>query len=373
MMSAEPIKVAFFVPSLRGGGAEKAIVVLANEFSSRGMSVSLILAQREGPYLSHVGRDVHIVDLKASRVATCILKLAKYLRREHPYALITAMNHANIAAIVAKLIAGVRLRLLVVEQNRLEAERDAPLRHKLIVAAVGWAYRAADAVVAVSYGVADDLTAAGVPRPRIHVIHNPIVTDELLLKAQVTCAHPWFEEGQPPVILAVGRLETQKDFATLIRSFAEIRKEQFVRLLILGEGTLRPALEKLVADLGLSADVQLMGFSDNPYAFMSRASVFALSSTHEGLPTVLIEALACGLPVVSTDCPHGPAEILENGRWGRLVPVGNVAAIAAALSEAINKRSPDSWDERSRGAHFSAESSAMRYLQLMSADDRDAE
>ncbi|NLO89188.1 MAG: glycosyltransferase, partial [Clostridia bacterium] len=188
------------------------------------------------------------------------------------------------------------------------------------------------AVVAVSQGVADDLVkTTGLMRELIKVIYNPIVTPELLEKAKESIGHPWFKPGQPPVILSAGRLTAAKDFPTLIHAFARVRAERLARLMILGEGEERPNLESLVRELGLESDVSMPEFVENPYAYMARAAVFVLSSAWEGFGNVLVEAMAVGTPVVSTDCPSGPAEILEGGKWGKLVPVGDVEKLAKAL------------------------------------------
>lgn len=197
-------------------------------------------------------------------------------------------------------------------------------------------YPWADTISAVSEGVADDLAqVVGIPRERIEVIHNPGVMPELRNKAQAPLDHPWFQPDQPPVVLAVGSLTVQKDFPTLIRSIAHVQETRPVRLLILGEGQDRPELEALVRQLGLEESVSLPGFVANPYAYMARASVFVLSSRWEGLPTVLMEALYCGAPVVATDCPSGPREILRDGQYGQLVPVGNVTTLAHAIETTL--------------------------------------
>jgi glycosyltransferase involved in cell wall biosynthesis len=189
----------------------------------------------------------------------------------------------------------------------------------------------------VSEGVKDDLARAGrLSLEQIRVVPNPVVTSELFEMAAVPIDHPWFVEGAPPVILGIGRLTTQKDFGTLIRAFAEVRGQREARLMILGEGSERPALERLARELGVRDDVVLPGFVDNPFAFLKRAALFVLSSTYEGLPGVLIQALACGTPVVSTDCDSGPREILDGGRLGILVPVGDLDALANGIREALD-------------------------------------
>jgi len=197
-------------------------------------------------------------------------------------------------------------------------------------------YPWADGIITVSRKVADDLAEyAGISPSKIHTIYNPVITPELLVMSGENSAHPWFQPGETPVILGVGRLTEQKDFKTLIMAFSILRQELEVRLVILGEGEKRLELETLSQTLGVAHDIDLPGYVENPYSYMHQAGVFVLSSSWEGLPTVLIEALACGCPVVSTDCPGGISEILSNGTYGEIVPVGDPQAMANAIGRAI--------------------------------------
>jgi glycosyltransferase involved in cell wall biosynthesis len=226
-------------------------------------------------------------------------------------------------------------------------------------------YPWADAVIAVSDGVAEQVASlTGMPRERITTIYNPVVTPELLWRSREPVDHPWLAPGQPPVVLGVGKLKIQKGFRTLIRAFARVRAARPARLVILGEGARRRTLEALVDELGLREDVALPGYVENPWAWMSRASVFALSSRWEGLPGALIEAMACGCPVVSTDCPSGPAEILEGGVYGPLVPVGDAGALARAILELLDAP-PDPARLRARAAAFCVDPALERYLEVL--------
>lgn len=360
-------RIALYLPSLVGGGAEQVTVTLANELAERGFAVDLVLADASGPYLKEVSPAVRIVDLDAGRVLFSLPALVRYLRRERPRALLSGLHHANVVAVWAVRRARTPTVLVVAEHNTLTASSAYRRRR---IPSMPWlmrrAYPRADAVVAVSKGVADDLAATlGLPRERVHVIYNPIVTDELLAMSRAPVDHPWCADGAPPMILAVGRLTEQKDFPTLIHAYARLRRRRSVRLVILGEGEARGELEDLIARLGLAEDVYLPGFVDNPFAWMRQARLFALSSRWEGLPSVLIQAMACGTQVVSTDCPSGPAEILEGGRWGRLVPVGDAEALAAALDAALD----DDEDVRAaveiRARDFSVEPSVLGYLAVL--------
>jgi glycosyltransferase involved in cell wall biosynthesis len=224
----------------------------------------------------------------------------------------------------------------------------------------------ADAVIAVSGAIAEDIAQhTGVARHRIRTIYNPTFTGDLVDKASAPLDHPWFERGCPPVILGVGRLAAQKDFPALLRAFAAVRGRRPARLVILGEGRLRRELMTLAHSLGIAADMDMPGYVSNPLAWMSRASVFVLSSTCEGLPGVLIEAMAAGCPVVSTDCPSGPAEILENGAYGRLVPVGDHLALAEAIAATLDAPH-DPQRLRRRAADFSVTGAVDAYLDVLS-------
>jgi glycosyltransferase involved in cell wall biosynthesis len=330
--------IAFFMPSMRGGGAERVLVNLAEGLVERGESVHVVLAEAVGPHLDHIPPGVKVVNLRSPRVLVSLGPLTRYLRRERPRVLISSMNHANLVALWASRLAGWRVPVIVTQHNTLsQTARHAGvfrnLESRVLRAFYPWAAR----VVVVSRGAADDFAVmTGIPRDRIEVIYNPVITRNTLAAAREAPDHPWFAPGQPPVILAVGRLTQQKDFATLIRAFAETRRQRAVRLIILGEGPDRAELAALVDQLGVADDVSLPGFTKNAIAYMAASALFVLSSAWEGLPTVLIEALAAGTRVVSTDCPSGPREILQDGRLGTLVPVGDPAALANAMNNALS-------------------------------------
>lgn len=341
-MNASRGQVAFFVPSMQGGGAERTTLNVVQAIAARGYAVDLVLCRATGPYLAEVPESVRVVDLCAQRVLLSLPALARYLRECEPRALYSVM-HANLVALWAQRLAGSTTRVVVSERNTLSSMQQhyaSDPRMWLMPALIKRFYPWAAGVVAVSRGVADDLArVTGIPRSRVQVIYNPVVTPRLRVKAQAALEHPWFGPDQPPVVLGAGRLTAQKDFSTLIRAFAQARQARPARLLILGEGEERAALEALVRQLGLEQDVSLPGFVANPYPYMVRASLFVLSSRWEGLPGVLVEALYCGTPLVSTDCPSGPREILADGRYGRLVPVGDVEAMARAMEAVLGGES----------------------------------
>lgn len=342
-------RLAIFAPSMAAGGAERGALKLAEGFARRGFDVDLVLAAAEGPRLSELPADVRLVDLRSRRVLTSLPGLVRYLRREKPYALVSVLDHANVVALWARKLARYPERVVVVEQNTLsEAARHGKSRRdRMMPRMVMRFYPWADYIVGVSAGVTEDLTRlANLSPEKVHVIFNPIVTSDIGEKARDPIDHAWFRDGSS-VLVAAGRLRPQKDFSTLLHAFSQVRARRPARLLILGEGPERARLEALVRQLDITADVSLPGSTSNPYMYMSRATAFVLSSRWEGLPTVLIEALSCGVPVIATDCPSGPREILADGLYGALVPVGDVNALASAMDAALDgvlQRPPDrSW------------------------------
>jgi len=332
--------IAFFLPSVRAGGAQRVIVNLAQGIAERGRPVDVVLAVAEGAFLGQLPPTVRLVDLGAGRLLRSLGPLTAYLRRTRPRVLVSSISHANLIALWAARLAGRSTPVVVTEHTTVSLANvpGSRLAERLGPYLVRRFYPWAACVVAVSRGSADDLArTTGLSRSRMQVVYNPVITPEIMALAGRRPDHPWFAPGQPPVVLGVGRLSRAKDFPSLIRAFAEVRRRRAVRLIILGEGEDRSELEALVATLGLGDDVALPGFRDDAPAYMAAARLFVLSSAWEGLPTVLIEALAAGTRVVSTDCPSGPREILQDGRLGALVPVGNVAALADAMLDALDR------------------------------------
>ncbi len=360
-------RVSLFVPSLGGGGAERVMLNLSQGFAERGLTVDLVLAQAKGPYLDQVSSKVRLIDLKAPRVLLSFPPLIRYLRQEQPAALLGAMHYANLVALWAKRLSGVSTRVVATVHNPLSHlfQSSSPRRAGLIPSLLPLFYPWTDRIVTVSEGLADNLAQkANLPRHQIQVIYNPVVTSDLFTKSRVPLDHLWLRPGEPPVILGVGRLTEQKDFTTLIKAFAIVRQSCPVRLMILGEGEDRLKLEALVKEIGLEGSVSMPGFVENPYAYMAKAAVFVLSSAWEGFGNVIAEAMACGTPVVSTDCQSGPAEILENGKYGELVPVGDVEELASAIARTLD-HPQCSQSLQNRAAEFSQEKIINQYLELL--------
>lgn len=363
-------KISIFVPSLNGGGAERVMVTLANAFAERGYCVDLVLSRKAGPFLKDVSSNVNVVDLRSGRVFKSLYPLTRYLFLQRPAVLLSAMGHVNVVALLARWLANAPTRIVVSERSNFSVSSSYSngFRSRITRILIKWLYPYSDGVIAVSLNVADDLAKCiGLPRSLISVIYNPVVSHEFLAQIHERPDHPWFQPGEPPVILGVGRLSAEKDFSTLIRAFAYLHQQRLVRLVILGEGSLRPKLEALADDLGIAEVVDLPGFQINPFKYMRFASLFVMTSVFEGLPNSLIQAMACGTRVVSSNCPSGPSEILENGRWGRLVSVGDVPSFTQAMAEALDDTSPP--NVLVRAADFDVDQSVDGYLRIMLPDE----
>lgn len=357
--------LTFFIQDLREGGAERNVARLLSGIVARGVPTDLIVIRKRGRFFAELDPRVNVVELPQHRTLTSILGLKRYIETRRPFALISSLTHTNVAAIIANMAARPSTRLIVVERNQFSLNRT--LKHGLVRLSYGmvpWIYRRADLIGAVSSGVRDDIAeAVGLPASRIALLHNPVVTDRLASASAAPVEHPWLAAPGPPVILGVGRLSPQKNFALLLGAFAVVRRQRAARLVILGEGDLRGDLEALARSLGIAEDVALPGFDPNPFRYMARASVYVMSSDFEGLPTALIEAMACGCPVVATDCQGGPREILVDGRLGRIVPTNDAAALAAAILETLDAPG-DATARIGRAYDFSLDRAVDRYLAI---------
>lgn len=360
-----PKRIALFVPSLRGGGAERVMVNLAVKFCERSLPVDLVLLSANGPYLAGLPSELRIVNLQSGRLLTGLPKLVAYLKRERPAMMLSAMKHANVTLLLAALLAGTGVPVIISEHSTATVSLglNPGIKSFVLRLLMKWLYPVAYHVVAVSVGVAEDLRQLlRLDARHVSVIYNPIVDMKLLSLIEQPVFHPWLVEKTLPVVLSAGRLTAAKDLETLLRAFSLARQQRPMRLLILGEGELRGKLEAMVKRLGLAEDVALPGFIDNPYAYIRHADVFVLSSRWEGFGNVLVEAMTCGTPVISTDCPSGPAEILENGKWGRLVPVGDAGSMAKALLDTLHD---PGLSPKKRAMEFSVDRAADSYLELL--------
>ena len=359
--------ITLFMPSLHGGGAERVMLEIATELARRGVLVHLVLARAEGHYRDLVPAGVELVDLQSQRTATSLPKLVRYIRRERPTAVLSTLIHANVITLLAKILLGGRIRVVVRIANTYSEEfAGGRFKHRQALRLFRLLAPLADGIVCVSQGVAEDLRRS-VPASsgKVSTVYNPVPTPAIVERAEDPPDHSWFNAEGPPVILAAGRLTAVKDHATLLKAFHELVQSRPARLVILGEGPERQNLLQLASRHGLAGQVNLPGFKVNPFAYMSRASVFVLPSRYEGFPNVLVQAMACGTTVVSTDCRSGPREILEDGKWGRLVPVGGWRSMADAISESLDSPIPAEYLVR-RASGFSATASVDQYFEILS-------
>ena len=340
---------------------------LASGLAARGLEVDMVLARAEGGHRAAVTEGVRVVRLGARHTHSALPALVGYLRRERPQAMLAAKDRAIRVGVVARQLSRVPLRLV----GRLGTTVSAALEGRSALTRRMWYlgmrgfYRHVDALVAVSEGVAADLRAiTGLPADRVCVIRNPVVTPDLERLAAGPVDHPWMRDLEVPVVVGMGRLTRQKDFPTLVRALARVRAERPCRLMILGEGRDRQDLLTLAQSLGVSEDLALPGFVPNPYPYLASASVFVLSSIWEGSPNALTEAMALGRPVVSTDCPSGPRELLHGGCVAPLVPMRDAAAMAAAILSQLAAPPPkDSLRDAVRDYHL--EVSARSYAEVL--------
>jgi glycosyltransferase involved in cell wall biosynthesis len=359
-------KIAVFVSFSGQGGVERIMLNLCEGLIALGHPVDLLLIKNRSRYLATAHPDIRIVKFRASHALSALPELVRYLRRVRPAALLAAKDRANRIAIVGRRLAGVPTRLAVRMGTHVSASLAGkpPLVKGLWRRMIRLFYGMADEIVGNSRGIVADLSAiTGLSRDRMTVIPNPVVTDRLATLGGEPVDHPWFKD-EIPVILGSGRLTRQKDFPTLIRAFARLRRHRPCRLVILGEGRDRALLEGLIGELGVEKEVDLPGFVDNPYAYVAKASLFVLSSIWEGAPNVLVEALALGVPSVATDCPSGPAEILSDGRYGRLVPPGDAGALARAMDKTLEDP-PGAGVLKDAVAEYRLEISSRRYRDLL--------
>jgi len=389
-------KLVIFIKSLKGGGAERSTVNLANALAASGIDVDLLIIDKKGVFHELVSEQVNLIRLpEASFVqiirrlwrypmdlayllrlivvpgspkpAAAVPALADYLRNTRPQALLTALDYGNIAAVVARTVANVDTRVVIGQRNQLSEgyKGRAKWRHKQIVPTLRYFFERADAVVSVSKGVSEDLgKALQLPDHKLHVVYNAVYNSILEAQSLEEIQHEWLKNKEIPVLLAAGKLKPQKDFETLLKAFAQVRTKIKAGLIILGEGPMRSTLISLAKKLNIAEDVRFEGFVQNPFKYMRHADLFVLSSKYEGLPGVLVQALACGCPVVSTDCPSGPREILENGKYGSLVPVADANALADAIIAKL-QTPHDPENLKSQGRSFSEEAAVRGYARVL--------
>lgn len=370
MHSAErPARIALFLPTMDDGGAEHVMLRLGAGFAARGHGVDLVVAIPGGPIESRIPATLRVVDLAARRTSAALPALVRYLRRERPVALLSTLEHSNILAVCAGWLSRTGTRVVLREASILfpRAEMHG-LKPHVQRALMRIFYRGSAQVIAVAKAVEESLvTGLGLPSRLVRTIYNPMVGSDIERLAAAPLDDPWFAPGAPPVVLGVGRLAPEKNFASLLRAFALVRTGRPARLVVLGEGPERAALEALGRELGIEQDLRLPGFEQNPFRFMNRSPVFVLSSIFEGLPGALIQAMACGCRVVSTDCPGGAREVLRDcdGSSGRLVPMRDPRPLADTIIGMLDEASRGPGRVRHHVERFTEQTSVDQYLEVL--------
>jgi len=355
------MKIAIFIPNLKGGGAERVFVNLTHYFIKKGYEVNFVLIEKQGELLDLLPSSVKIFDLKASHIFKSFLPLKQYLKDEKPDALIAVMWPLTVLATISAILANFKGVLVLSDHNTLSLSTKnlSNFKRRILKISIKFIYPLADVRLAVSDGMADDISNfTALNRSRFKVIHNPI----FLQSSNV--GNLKIKKRSKYRIVNLGALSEQKNQALLIKAFSLISDKIDVELVILGEGPLRYELEKLVSDLNLKEKIQMPGFITDPSQWYEESDLFVLSSIYEGLPMVLLEALTFGLPIVSTDCKSGPREILCNGKYGKLVPVGDADALAKSMLQALQEE-PDIEFLKRRAADFSVDKIAEQYLDVM--------
>jgi len=365
-------KIAIYIDLLQGYGADKTLLKIAEGLAELGIDIDLVTAKKADKIASQINPAINSINLGSSRfnLVKNVVGLTSYLIKNKPAILFSSIHFNNITSACALTIArlvGVKSKLVVRQANRLECQLKGypfligPLMYPLI----RMAYKKSDLIICPSKGLLSDLTKfMKAKESKIKLVYNPTVTADIFEKAQQKTDHPWFEQKSFPIVLGAGRLKPQKDFTTLIEAFARVKQNlPNAKLVILGEGAQRRELENLAAQLRIREDVDLVGFKNNPYAFIAKADVFVLSSIYEGLPNILIEALALKKKIVATNCPSGPAEILKFGQYGSLLPTGSPFLLEAAIIKALQE-GPYSMTEPSPAQEFEQKHQVEKYAQI---------
>lgn len=370
-------RIAIVLAQLRGAGIQRMRLNIVNELIRDGYMVDLVVGKKAGALVTSVPKEVAIYEIAKEGKLHFFFGLVGYLRDRRPSHILSSYEDISVMVICANWLNGSPSKVLVSVHNAVSETRNegGPVNRfkwRVLLSVLPYFYKRTAAIVAVSQGVASDLTrAVGIPAESIRVIYNPVIASNFESNRIAPIPYNLDMHTSVPQVGFFGRLHPQKQVQNLVRAFAQVRAKRRCRLLLVGEGEEEENLRNLTECLGLGEDVVFCGQSKNPYPIMGTCSVIVLPSAYEGFGNVLIEALACGVQVISTDCHYGPAEILEGGRWGQLVPVGDVSALEAAIDRSLDKKV---WMEpealKARGLQFSAAKATDEYLAALGLPPR---
>ena len=366
-------RLAVFLATSGHSGVDRIMGLLLPHIASRGIKVDLLHVNGKGPHLPSGIKNLRVVQLGSSHSFTSLLPVVRYLKEEKPDALLSDKDRVNQVALLARKLAGTKTRVVVRSGTNitLTLKRRGVLEKLRHYLSMRYLYRWADGVLTASAGSALDLSSfAGIPIEKITVIPNPVDRAELLRLAAEPVSHPWFVDGAEPVITALGELGGSKDHETLIRAFSILRRRRKARLFIMGGGSKMDELQSMVNELDITEDVQFFGYTENPFPYLAKASLFVQSSHYEGFGMALLEALSLGIPSVATDCPSGPRDILQDGRYGILVPVGDADTMARAISQTLDAP-PEKAFITQAALPYSLHKIADEYIRLLGLNDQD--
>ena len=339
-------KISFFLPKLTYGGAERVIIDIANNLSKRGYLIDIVLAKGGNTYIDEINPSINVVNLNSKSTFLSFFPLSRYIKNSSPDGIISALSHANCIVLLAKKIINHNTKIVVSERNisYLHTRNKIGFKRILLDWLIKYLYPEAKCIVTVSEGVRQSIISTyKFKEDQVRCILNPIdfkkinkLKSESILNSEIINE---LKSENKKLILSVGSLTAQKNYSLLIKSFKIVSEKVNCKLIILGEGPERANLNELCRNLKIdSKSISLPGFIANPFPYMKVSDLYVLSSLWEGLPNVLIQALACNCKIISTDCDAGPREILEDGKWGRLTKVNDINSLANAMIEELSEK-----------------------------------
>ena len=336
-MEKKDLHITFLLAAFSVGGAQSVMVNLANNLANKGIKIDFLVADNSGPFSNKLDTRVNLIDLKTKRISRSLFAVTKYLKVVKPNILFCTQKHTNILACISKMLSRTPIKLVLRESSTPSVQYlNSTKKEKFIYQIAKLFYPIADYFIGQSIGLTNDcISFYRIPKNKIKSIVNPIISKKIFELSKETCDHPWINSNTP-ILISIGRICVAKDFETLIRAFSIVRKKKNCKLIILGniepkEIHLFERLKKLISQLGLEQEISFPGFQQNPFSYLTNTNVYVLSSVYEGLPGALIQAMALGCNVVSTDCPNGPREIISRGESGILVPVKDYEGLAKGI------------------------------------------